>query len=150
MYRIRLGCTALAQMNILQDQARRMMYIGEKKLRMNGYEWIEIPESPHIGPEIPEAYHYFRYPVIPIPLEQLHEGQNTFELTCGNQIVYKIGDGWGQWGIHGAILRIYYASEKPHLRGTITSPAPIPGVLKKEQSYGQTEFYENSYWRNRE
>ena len=30
MYRIRLGCAADARMNILQDQARRMMYIGER------------------------------------------------------------------------------------------------------------------------
>ena len=32
MYRIRLGCAADARMNILQDQARRMMYIGEYNL----------------------------------------------------------------------------------------------------------------------
>jgi len=30
MYRIRLDCTAYARMNILTDQARRMLYIVEK------------------------------------------------------------------------------------------------------------------------
>ena len=30
MYRIRPGCVAYARMNVPADQARRMMYIGEK------------------------------------------------------------------------------------------------------------------------
>ena len=98
---------------------------SEKKIRVNGHEWIEIPESPNMGPEPPENYLYFRYPLIPLSLDQIHEGNNDLEVTCGNQTAYKIGDvGWGQWGIYGIILRVYYSPDKPHPTGKIISPTP--------------------------
>jgi len=97
---------------------------SDKTIRINGHEWIEIPESSLMGPEQPESYQYFRYPIVAIPLDQLREGDNEFELSCGNQISHKIhGIGWGQWGIYGVIFRIYYDSDKPHPSGTVALPS---------------------------
>lgn len=97
---------------------------SDKRIRMNGHEWIKIPESSSMGPERPESYQYMRYPVAAIPLEQLREGDNEFELSCANQISHLIhGIGWGQWGIYGMIFRIYYDSGKPHPDGHLVSPA---------------------------
>jgi hypothetical protein len=97
---------------------------SDKKIRINGHGWIGIPESSLMGPERPESYQYFRYPIVAIPMEQLREGDNEFELTCANQISHLIhGIGWGQWGIYGVIFRIYYDSRKPHPEGRLSSPA---------------------------
>jgi hypothetical protein len=96
---------------------------SNKTIRINGNEWIEIPESSSMGPERPESYQYMRYPVVAVPLNQLREGSNRFELSCGNQISHLIHDiGWGQWGIYGVIFRICYDSEKPHPSGKIGDP----------------------------
>ncbi len=95
---------------------------SDKKFRINGSEWMQIPESPHIGPGKPESYMQFRYPVVSIPLELLKEGKNTFEFGCGKQITHDFG--WGQWGFYGVIFRIYYSSGKPFPGAEIISPAP--------------------------
>jgi hypothetical protein len=97
---------------------------SNKTIRINGHEWIDIPESASMGPERPESYQYMRYPVVAVPLHQLREGGNQFELSCGNQISHLIHDiGWGQWGIYGVIFRIYYDSDKPHPGGRVRLPA---------------------------
>jgi hypothetical protein len=97
---------------------------SEKRIRINGSNWIEIPESSAMGPQRPESYQYMRYPVVAIPVHQLREGDNEFELTCANQISHLIHEiGWGQWGIYGAIFRIYYDSDKPHPSGRLSSSA---------------------------
>jgi len=96
---------------------------SDKRIRINGREWIEIPESSLMGPKRPESYQYMRYPVVPIPLDQLRQGLNEFELSCGNQISHLIhGIGWGQWGIYGVIFRIFYDSDKPHPDGQLAAP----------------------------
>ncbi|OPZ01331.1 MAG: hypothetical protein BWZ10_03474 [candidate division BRC1 bacterium ADurb.BinA364] len=56
-----------------------------------------------------------------MPLEDLKEGANSLEGTCG--VIENFG--WGQWGLYSVILRVYYAPEaKPHATGRIVSPQP--------------------------
>ncbi len=57
-----------------------------------------------------------------IPLNELVQGTNTFQGSCGDQID-PYGFGWGQFGIYGIVIRVYYdPSVKAHPTGTITSP----------------------------
>ena len=57
-----------------------------------------------------------------IPLNELVQGTNTFQGNCGDQID-PYGFGWGQFGIYGIVIRVYYdPSKKAHPTGTITSP----------------------------
>jgi len=96
-----------------------------KRLRLNGNDWIAIPE-PDIpgaaGRRRPECYQYLRYVEVPVPLEQLREGDNTFEFTSGGQICFDFG--WGQWGVYGVTFRIYYGAARSHAAGRIAAPAP--------------------------
>ncbi|HHW11277.1 MAG TPA: hypothetical protein GXX29_15080 [Firmicutes bacterium] len=62
-----------------------------KRLRLNGNDWIDLPESPYLGPAAPESYQYMRFRTLPIPLSQLREGDNTFEFTSGGQIAHDFG-----------------------------------------------------------
>lgn len=93
---------------------------SKKRVRINGNRFIYIPESNQMGPEVPEAYSYHKYPCIRIPMEHLKQNSNTFEFRCDGQIFNDFG--WGQWGVYGVIFRIYYESSKPHPTGKITSP----------------------------
>ena len=100
---------------------------SDKRMRLNGGDWIAISEPEGIPGDAglhvhPECYQYFTYPSVPLPLEQLREGDNTFEFTSGGQICFDFG--WGQWGIYGITFRIYYDDAKPHATGRIVSPAP--------------------------
>lgn len=72
--------------------------------------------------EDPECYQYFSYPSVPVPLEHLRQGENSFEFTCDRQICFNFG--WGQWGAYGVTFRIYYDEAKPHATGRIVDPAP--------------------------
>ncbi|MBN2763501.1 MAG: hypothetical protein JXR41_10450 [Bacteroidales bacterium] len=90
----------------------------DKKIRFNGNDWISLPELTTTPPgQRPESYHYQDNPIIPVPLEQLKEGLNTFEGTCDTT-----QKGWPQWGWDAVIMRIYYDASKPHPTGKITSP----------------------------
>lgn len=97
-----------------------------KQIRVNGGRWIPIPESPLIPGEAGQGppdteYQSMRYPVVPIPLDALAEGGNTFELTCRGGSA--LGGWWPQWILYGATFRIYYRGDKPHATGRIVSPA---------------------------
>jgi hypothetical protein len=95
---------------------------SEKRMRVNGGPWLPVPESPRIGPKRPEAYQYFRYPCVAVPLQRVKEGENTFAFTCGGQIAHDFG--WGQWGVYGVTFRVYYdPARKPHPTGRVTAPA---------------------------
>ncbi len=99
---------------------------SNKRMRVNGHDWIDIPVPAAIPGEAgvnacPEGYQYFTYPSVPIPLDQLHPGDNTFEFTSGRQVCFDFG--WGQWGVYGVTFRIFYDDTKPHADGRITSPA---------------------------
>lgn len=91
---------------------------SDKKFRINNTEWINIPETEGIGPGRPESYLQFRYPAVEIPLEQLKEGVNTFEFSCGKQVTHNFG--WGQWALTGVIFRVYYSELDTSLRASIT------------------------------
>ena len=98
---------------------------SNKRLRLNRGPWIPIPEPSGIPGdagrhEDPECYQYFTYPTIPLPLEALRQGDNTFEFTCDGQICFDYG--WGQWGVYGVTFRIYYDASRPHPAGRITAP----------------------------
>jgi hypothetical protein len=94
---------------------------SEKRMRFNGNDWIDLPElaTTPAGHE-PLGYMYQDNPIIQIPLDHLQEGANTFEGTCGDQVVHSFG--WGQWGWYGLIVRVYYGPDKPHPTGRIVSP----------------------------
>lgn len=98
---------------------------SDKRLRLNGGDWIAIAE-----PDIPgdagshpraECYQYLTQATVPLPLDQLGEGDNTFEFTSGGQICFDFG--WGQWGVYGVTFRIYYDEARPHVTGRIAAPA---------------------------
>ena len=98
---------------------------SDKRLRLNGNDWIAIAEPGIPGdagthPQ-PECYQYLTQATVPLPLDQLHQGDNTFEFTSGGQICFDFG--WGQWGVYGVTFRIYYDESAPHITGQIVSPA---------------------------
>ena len=97
-----------------------------KRLRLNDHDWIEIPVPAAIPGDTgltpcPEGYQYFTYPTVPVPLDQLQVGLNTFEFTSGPQVCFN--NGWGQWGVYGVTFRLYYDDTQPHATGRITSSA---------------------------
>ncbi len=102
---------------------------SDKTVRLNGYDWIQIPEpvaipatsgSPRISSA--ECYQHFAYPSVKVPLSDLLVGDNEFEFSAGPQICFNFG--WSQWGVYGAAFRIYYSEDKPHPMGRIIHPAP--------------------------
>jgi hypothetical protein len=99
---------------------------SEKRLRLNGGEWIDIPEPAGIPADAgleksPECYQYLTHVTVPLPLEQLVPGENSFEFTAGPQICHNFG--WGQWGVYGVTFRVYYDPDsKPHVPGRLTVP----------------------------
>lgn len=99
---------------------------ADKCLRVNGRPWIPIAESRLIPGEAgrggPEGeYQYMRYPCTEIPLHQLIEGSNTFELTCSSGT--SLGAAWPQWILYGVTFRIYYDPSVPHPRARVVTPA---------------------------
>ena len=61
-----------------------------KRLRLDDHDWIAVPEPAAIPGDAgrkpvddPQCYQYFTYPSVPVPLEQLSEGENVFEFTSG-------------------------------------------------------------------
>jgi hypothetical protein len=102
---------------------------SNRRLRINGGDWIAIGEPPGIPGDAglhpdPQCYQYFTYPSVTIPLDALRLGDNTFEFTSGGQTCFDFG--WGQWGLWGAIFRVFYDADKPHASGRIVSPAGGP------------------------
>lgn len=96
-----------------------------KQVRVNDNLWIDIPESDLIPGESGQGppnleYQSMRYPTVEIPLEQVHEGVNTFEFTCRRGTA--LGGWWPQWILYGVTFRVYYDAAKPHPTGEITRP----------------------------
>jgi uncharacterized repeat protein (TIGR02543 family) len=93
-----------------------------KMFRLNGHDWVTIPELddlPTAPPPVDPGENYMQQVnhLIEVPVGQLLEGENTLEGTSGPNPW-----DWGLWGWYGVILRIYYDSSKPHATGQITSP----------------------------
>ena len=95
------------------------------KVRLNGNPWQAIPFSPLVpgssGSGLPALeYHTMQYPVVPISLSSLINGDNTFEFTA--QRGTSFANRWPQWISYGASVRVYYdESLKDHPTGQISS-----------------------------
>ncbi len=89
----------------------------DKRIRLNGGEWLSIPEAINIPGGKPHRYQTMTYPVVEVPLHCLRSGTNTFELTAGDS-----GWGWGQFLIYGVTFRVYYAATIAHPTGQVTFP----------------------------
>jgi hypothetical protein len=63
-----------------------------------------------------------RYPSVGVPLAQLVQGKNTFELTCQGAGGQDIGAVWPQWLVYGVTFRVFYDPNKPHPTGRIKTP----------------------------
>ncbi len=90
----------------------------EKQIRFNGQEWINVPElltTPTNGQCYMQQVNY----LLDVPISELSQGNNTIEATSGGQTCYDFN--WGQWGLYGLVIRIYYDPGKPHSSGEITS-----------------------------
>jgi hypothetical protein len=94
----------------------------EKKIRFNGNPWIEFPDITTVPEGEARCYYYQDNPILPLPLSHLKEGKNSFEGTAGRQTCFNFG--WGQWGLHGLFVRVYYPPSKPHPVGRIVAPRP--------------------------
>ena len=98
---------------------------ANKRIRVNGSDWIVIPESKWIPGDRGEGepggeYQYMRYPEVVLPMGAFGEGENTFEFTCSSGT--SLGKRWPQWIVYGVTFRVYYAKEKAHPGGQIVSP----------------------------
>ena len=92
---------------------------SDKRIRVNGNEWLRIPEAVNIGAD-PECYETMTYPTVEIPLSHFKDGANTFEFITGGQVCHDFG--WGQWLCYGVTFRVYYSASEPHPTGSMTSP----------------------------
>lgn len=100
---------------------------SDRRLRVNGHDWIEIPAPAAIPGRsgrsaCAEGYMQFTYTTVAVPLEQLRDGDNTFEFHSGPQVCHDFG--WGQWAVYGVLFRLYYGQEVPHAEGRIAGPRP--------------------------
>lgn len=95
---------------------------SDKRVRFNRGPWLRVPELTTTPPgHAPESFLAQDNPVIDVPLEHLHEGVNRFSGTSDEQITHDFG--WGQWGMYGATLRVYYDPQsKPHATGRVIKP----------------------------
>jgi len=95
-----------------------------KRIRFNDNDWIIVPEIEQTPDHIrPEHLMFQDNPVIDVPLDHLHEGNNVVEGGCDEEG----GFGWGQWGLYSLTLRVYYdpvaKADSRRIAGQITSPA---------------------------
>jgi hypothetical protein len=90
-----------------------------KAIRFNNHDWIPIPNL-STPPTSGECYLGQYNVVVDVPLEDLIQGSNTFQGTNDGQTCYDFG--WGQHGMNGIVIRVYYDAAKAHPTGSITSP----------------------------
>jgi hypothetical protein len=90
------------------------------RFRVNEGDWIPIPQLTGT-PTDPHCY--FRNQlgsvVIPITLESLKLGLNTFEFRCGPQICHSFD--WGIYKVYSFTIRLYYNETKPRPDGRLIS-----------------------------
>ncbi len=92
-----------------------------KKISFNGHSNLSIPEL-QTTPSDGQCYMQQENIVIDVPLGNLQEGTNSFQCDAGAQTCYSFG--WGQWGIYGVIIRVYYdPNSVSHVTGSIASPS---------------------------
>ncbi len=96
-----------------------------KKVKINGNDWIDIKEPESLGSD-PQFYMKYTYPVVSIPMEQLVEGENTFEFTCKS-------NAWGQWAFTGLVFRAYYYKQDGESMVTGNVVLPKDGRAEGEE-----------------
>lgn len=93
-----------------------------KKISFNGKPNLDIPEL-QTTPTAGQCYIHQANIGIDVPLSHLQEGTNSFQADCGPQTCYSFN--WGQWGLYGIIIRIYYdPSSVEHVTGSVSTPGP--------------------------
>ncbi len=91
-----------------------------QKIRFNGNSWRPLPQLAGTPTE-PQCYTQQWNPAVTVNPDQLQVGANTLEGTADRQICYNFN--WGQWGMYGVVLRIFYdPAQVAHTTGSITSP----------------------------
>jgi hypothetical protein len=94
---------------------------SEQKFRINGNEWIPVPQ-PRNTPGKPQCYYrtILGNESVEVPLQNLKDGRNEFQFTCGSQICYSFD--WGFYWIYAFTLRVYYQKSRQHAEGRIVQP----------------------------
>jgi hypothetical protein len=96
---------------------------SDHKLRVNRGAWIAIPQIEGTPTDpLRTMRNLMGSTAIPIPLEQISLGLNSFEFTCGPQLPH--GNTWGIFKIYAFTVRIYYNETKARPDGRIISPRP--------------------------
>jgi hypothetical protein len=100
---------------------------SDHKLRVNRGPWIPIPQIEGT-PSDPLRYmrNLMGASAIPIPLEQISLGLNSFEFSCGPQVFHGLT--WGIFKIYAFTVRIYYNESKARPDGRIISQQPNQAV----------------------
>jgi hypothetical protein len=123
-----------------------------KKIRFNSNDWIDIPElntTPTDGQCYTQQLNY----TIEIPTSHLTTGSNTIQGTSGGQTCFNFN--WGQWGWYGAVIRVYYNSDKGQTTGGISNifsgdmlfenpiiNIDVDGPINKVDVLGYYEYYD--------
>jgi len=103
---------------------------SDQKFKVNGREWIQIPQ-PRGTPTDPNCYYrvLLGNETVPIPLEQLQEGCNEVQFTCGPQTCHNFD--WGFYWIYSFSIIVHYDPSKPHPEGRITAPVSGSTVIDR-------------------
>ncbi|QEG36286.1 hypothetical protein [Bythopirellula goksoeyrii] len=113
---------------VLVDRWGGHVCTSDKMIRFNGHKWLLLPELTTTPKDNhPECYMSQDNPIIEIPLSHLKEGTNSFSGKSGGQVSHNWG--WGQWGLYGIVLRVYYPSSFVTSPGEIVIPAAGDVVL---------------------
>ena len=94
---------------------------GGHQFRVNGNHWLDLPH-PENTLTRPERYHHnmLGNPAVPIPLEHLRPGVNSFQFRTGPQIAYDMD--WGLYWVYAFTLRVYQEPTEGHPSGEIVAP----------------------------
>lgn len=96
-----------------------------KRFRLNGNDWIGIPDITDTT-EAPECYTHQQSVAVEVPLGHLIEGANSLEGTSSGQTCNSFD--WGQWGWYSFLLRVYYdPAQKTPPTGSII--VPVSGAI---------------------
>lgn len=111
-----------------------------QKFRINGGEWIEIPQ-PKSAPTPPQCYYrtILGRATVEVPLEQLKAGRNLFQFTAGPQICYSFN--WGFFWVYEFTVRLYY-DPPAEVPGRMASPAD--GAVVGENPRVSAEAYRSA------
>lgn len=95
---------------------------GGQKFCVNGHAWTDIAQ-PAGTPTDPVCYQrtLLGNNAVPVPLDQLKQGENVVQFAAGPQVKYSFN--WGFYWIYDFTIRVYYDAAKPHPTGRVNLPA---------------------------